>query len=244
MPRQYPTKVPVICRRCGTQFLVRPSLKDTAHYCSLACKNGPRIARTCPTCGAAFTIPPSHANAGHARFCSTACRESALPTLNERFWAKVDRAGDCWNWTASQDRDGYGHVSVNGTLRSAHRVAWELTYGPIPDGMAVCHRCDCTSCVRPEHLFLGTHADNMRDMQRKGRHPNPRGVDHWTRRDPERVPRGEAHGMAKLTSDDVRQIRALYAAGGISQDRLAEQFHVHRKGISQIIRRIIWKHVE
>lgn len=80
----------------------------------------------------------------------------------------------CWEWTAGADQNGYGHFNMSPQRRRerAHRVAWELAHGPIPGGMMVCHHCDNPSCVRVSHLFLGTHEDNMRDRQAKGRTRN------------------------------------------------------------------------
>lgn len=89
-----------------------------------------------------------------------------------RFWAKVDRTDDCWTWTAATTGSGYGrfgHQNARGGWVAAHRFAYELANGPIPDGMFVCHKCDNPPCVNPSHLFLGTHQDNMRDMDAKGR---------------------------------------------------------------------------
>lgn len=95
-------------------------------------------------------------------------------TLGTRFWKKVaapDSAG-CWNWTAFLDTDGYGHIRLGGRgtpQRPAHRVAWQLFNGPVPEGLLICHKCDNPRCVNPSHLFLGTHADNLQDMTDKGR---------------------------------------------------------------------------
>ena len=85
----------------------------------------------------------------------------------EGFWRKVQRDDGCWMWTAGRDGDGYGSYRN----KRAHRVAWQLTRGPIPDGLVVCHSCDNPACVRPDHLFLGTQQDNIQDMLRKGRRP-------------------------------------------------------------------------
>lgn len=90
-------------------------------------------------------------------------------TIEDRFWAKVDRGGECWRWTADCDSSGYGSLKTGHTKVSAHRLSWQLHHGQIPPGQSVLHRCDNPRCVRPDHLFLGTQADNIADMVAKGR---------------------------------------------------------------------------
>jgi hypothetical protein len=141
----------------------------------------------------------------------------------ERFWSKVDKTDGCWLWTAYRNGHGYGKVSINGTPRRAHRVAWELTHGEIPEGMDVLHSCDNPPCVNPAHLHLGTHTTNMREMfARKRRVKN----NPW-----------------KVTADQVREIRARYAAGGTSYRKLAVDYGVHAVHIGHIVRRVVWRSV-
>ena len=118
----------------------------------------------CAHCGVSFTKlitnPPTN-----KKFCSLDCR----------FWNKVDRSDDvskCWEWKSKargQFGYGYGAFSVNSKATPAHRVAWTLMFGEIPNGLFVCHKCDNPKCCNPHHFFLGTHRDNMLDMQSKGR---------------------------------------------------------------------------
>ena len=102
------------------------------------------------------------------------CRVYPARPLAERFWAKVPTLGvGCWEWAGGRDNDeGYGRIREGrggSPFLLTHRVAWELTQGPIPDGLMVLHKCDNPPCVRPDHLFLGTNTDNMRDASAKGR---------------------------------------------------------------------------
>lgn len=155
-------------------------------------------------------------------------------TAEERFWSKVDKSGDCWEWRAFRDsgRGGYGKYDfdLQKSPQGAHRIAWELTYGPIPKGMYVCHHCDNPSCVRVDgHLFLGTQTDNMQDMIAKGR-KNPA--------------LGSKNGNAKLTEAEVREIRRLYFSKQCGVVELAKRFGVSRVTIRDIYTGKIWKHLE
>jgi hypothetical protein len=130
---------------------------------------------------------------------------------------KGDGSG-CWTWTGRINACGYGQLGVSGKLRSAHRLAYESSVGSIPDGVQVCHKCDVRSCVRPDHLFLGTQADNIRDMVSKGR---ARGGSHL----------GERNGRSKLSADQVREI---LAANGLTQRQIAAHFGVSQTLIGRI----------
>lgn len=95
-------------------------------------------------------------------------------SLQDRFWKFVPPGDGCRLWTGSTNNYGYGRFALDGRVVYAHRVAYELVVGPIPPGAQVCHTCDTPTCCNPDHLFLGTQAENLQDMTRKGRHGNSR----------------------------------------------------------------------
>jgi hypothetical protein len=152
----------------------------------------------------------------------------------QRFWSKVDKSGDCWLWTGCTFVRGDGVFRMGGKNYHAARLAYEWTYGPIPAGMLVCHRCDTPACCRPDHLFLGKPADNSRDMVEKGR--QAQGERHGRHLHPERYVYGEAAPHTKLTTAQVAEIRRRYAAGGISQTTLADEYGIHQASLSRIVR--------
>lgn len=184
---------------------------------------------TCATCGAAVKKvtrrrPPKN------NFCSKGC-QSAHPakTLADRFWLNVCKGEGCWTWTGYCGAKGYGRTSNgSGRLVLAHRLSYELTTGSIPNGLNVLHRCDNPPCVRPDHLFLGTHVDNMEDRQRKGRTRSAVGVEHRN---------------AILDDDKVREIRSLLAAGEYPRD-IGPRFGVRAITVYAIKYGRTWSHVQ
>lgn len=151
-----------------------------------------------------------------------------LATPEERFWSAVEKSDDCWTWKRALNhvRGGYGCFNAGGRkMIGAHRFSWTLHYGPIPEGLFVLHRCDNPPCVRPDHLFLGTHAENMADMEAKGRRPV-----------------GERAYQAKLTDADVVAIRNAADAGERHAD-IAKRYGTGRSHISQIAGGTTWTHI-
>jgi hypothetical protein len=142
----------------------------------------------------------------------------------------------CLEWLGGKTTRGYPLVNSQGKVVYAHREMMRicLSLDRLPSGILVCHKCDNPSCINPEHLFLGTQADNMRDMSVKGR------CGHITH--PDRVLRGTRHGMAKLTASDVREIRSR-CGNGEKQREVAEDYSITQAAVSLIVRRINWRHI-
>lgn len=148
-------------------------------------------------------------------------------TLEERFWRYVKREEGCWRWLSYIDPLGYGRLNYQGKPMLASRISYMIHFGNIPDGMAVCHKCDNPSCTNPDHLFLGTQADNVADMERKGR-ARKRGKS------------GTEHRSAKLTDDDVRAIRS----NGKSDAENAAIYGVSGATIHAVRVGKTWRHVK
>lgn len=152
------------------------------------------------------------------------------PKERNNFWAKVDTSAGingCWTWTGAMCPRGYGKFGVGGRTQSAHRVSFAVRYGGITEAKPViCHSCDNPKCVNPNHLFAGTHRDNMRDMREKGR-----------------APHGVLTNTSILDDDAVRKIRSEYATGNVSQMALAKRYGVTDGCICNCIARKTWRHV-
>jgi hypothetical protein len=150
--------------------------------------------------------------------------------IYSRFWSKVQITDGCWLWAGGKTRSGYGGFWLNNRTLPAHRVAWELTNGPIPEGLFACHKCDVRACVNPGHLFLGTQLDNMRDKLAKGR------VGECAPKNPAK---GARNHNAKITDAIALGIRA--ASG--SHRSIGERFGVSRSSVTLIRARKQWKHI-
>jgi hypothetical protein len=142
----------------------------------------------------------------------------------ERFWQRVFKTDSCWLWTLIPSAKGYGRWTVEGRKVFTHRYAWTITNGPIPDFLRVLHTCDNPPCVNPDHLWLGTDADNGRDKKEKGR-----------------AAKGENNGRAKITIEIVDLIRSQYKTGNYSHRSLAKKYSLSKTEIGHIIREEKWR---
>lgn len=208
-----------------------------------------RVEKACRHCGSLFLAKASELVRGGGQYCRIECAyRDRTKNFADRFWPKVRKTEGCWFWTGAFNKPigkkwRYGVISAgtgNG-IKTAHRLSWEMHFGPIPGGLLVCHRCDEPSCVRPDHLFLGSHADNSRDMVLKGRSPTAPRIRGRTM--PQHSQPGEMNGSAKLTADIVAEIRAKYAAGGVTHIDLGKEYSVSRSLIGAILTRKAWTHV-
>lgn len=146
----------------------------------------------------------------------------------------IDEATGCWIWGGAIAGDGYGKLKRQGKTLRAHRFFYSKLVGPIPAGLVVCHRCDTPLCVNPAHLFIGTHLDNERDKDRKGRRSQSPSISH-----PQCLPRGSRHHKAKLTDVAVAEIRGSTTATRL----LAERYGVSMSAIQRVRKGTTWGHI-
>lgn len=212
----------------------------------------PAIERVCRHCANAFLIERYRTEGQEGIFCSARCYHASKSKADaETFWANVvPIESGCMEWRGAPLRGGlaYGRLRVRGKAMRAHRYAWELANGQIAPGLFVCHRCDNAACVNPSHLFLGTAADNNRDMVAKGRARYPgarnplRGDEHPFRKRPELVRRGDHASAAKLTTEKVIELRRRHAAGA-TYTSLATELGMTDAAVRCAIIGRTWSHV-
>lgn len=221
------------CQGCGVTFVVRhPCVARKRMLCSRHCSKVlllKSVEKTCEACGRAFTARACKAET--ARFCSRHCRDTMNRTLEERFWLRVIKTETCWLWEPTAASGKYGAVGIKGLPGRSNRAAWYLTFGEIPEGMHVLHRCDNPPCVRPDHLFLGTNLDNHYDKMAKGRQARGASVS------------GENCPSSKLSTSQVLEIRRQHEARETSIRELSRRYSVSRPTIKAIVRRETWRHL-
>jgi hypothetical protein len=198
------------------------------------------IKKTCEVCSAEFFVSKSAERIHKPRFCSPKCcgesrrgKTTHTQTIEEILATRVDKTSGCWIWTGSRSSTGtdggYGELRYNNKLYHVHRLSWSIhNKQEIPSNMEVCHECDMPPCFNPDHLFLGTHKDNMQDMARKGRSGILRGTDSLS---------------AKLNEEKVLEIRRIHSEGSLGYRKLATMFGVDRSTIRSIVIREKWTHI-
>lgn len=181
-------------------------------------------------CNAHYLTSRKHPDETPEQLALRAKRPRTPDEMREMLLSRlVERESGCLEWAGAKDRRGYGNVRWDGKLWGAHRLAYHLLVAPVERGVEVCHACDNPPCCNTEHLFLGTHADNMHDAKVKQRMSRWHGF----------YTRGERNTRALLTETDVRAIRA----SSETQMALAARYGVGQSTISSIIIRRTWKHV-
>lgn len=225
--------------------------------------------RPCAQCGRVFGVQAGTVLHGRTPsvFCSRTCYYASRRVTPATLLSWTRFNGECWEWIGKINPYGYGTYVSNGRVIRASRTAFSNRYGSLPSGLLVCHTCDNRACIRNDgppgvyvvngialprfgHLFLATHQQNTQDMLSKGRHgahthPErvPRGERHKSRINPNSVPRGEQHRNAKVTAEQVREIRRRYAAGGVTMARLGIDYGLKKSMVGNIVNRTSWRHV-
>lgn len=198
-------------------------MEDMDKLCECGCGKLTNVAtRTNPKYGH-VKGKPMRFIIGHGRWANS---------LEKRLWSRIDKRGpdDCWDWTGAHTPAGYGVISRNGSATTATRVVYELTYGPIPNGLIVCHTCDNPACCNPTHLWIGTNADNSDDKVSKGREGHPDN-------------RGEHNPRASLSNNDVIAIREANR-NGENLASIAARYNLQKPAIWKIVHRLTWNHIQ
>lgn len=230
-------RITVTCIQCGRDFLIHYSrvAYGRGKFCSRECQRAQtRVVWVCEGCG--LTRTRVRWEAEGKKFCSRACAYAHRElgdkrSYEERIDAKTDRSGECHLWFGAKDPFGYGQIGFQGRIIHVTRLVWMLEHGwdSIPPKMEVCHTCDTPACVRIEHLWLGTHTDNMRDKIAKGR---------------QNIVYGERIGNAILTERQVLEIIRLLDEKAMTAKAIAAMFGTAQTTISAIRNGRTWPHLE
>jgi len=190
------------------------------------------IKRICKQCGKEFMVRESIVKRGYGKFCSCKCFFKYRDKTPEiRFWAKVKKTNNCWEWQGCKNNKGYGMFRVNNEHKYAHRFSYEIHKGEIPQGKFVCHHCDNPSCINPDHLFCGTNSDNIQDSVKKGRF-------HLIGR------KGSQNVSSKLNEKQVKEIKKHFINKKETYRKIAKRYGVEQTTIGLIIRGKTWVHVQ
>lgn len=205
----------VVCHKCDNRKCVRPDhLFLGTHKDNMQdCKNKGRLSKNKKT-----------RNLPYKKYKDD----------NERFLCKIiKQKNECWEWISSKDKSGYGVFLYKKKVKPAHRVSWQLFVGEIPEEKIICHKCDNRLCVNPNHLFIGTNKDNAVDCYNKKRN--------ISQTNPEKTPKGELHGNAKLSNKIILEIINDYK--NISLDEISKKYKITKNYINNIIKGKIWTSV-
>lgn len=194
------------------------------------------VDRICPICNKNFKVPPSDIKNGRGKYCSKNCMAIGYKIpLEERFFRHVSKSNhsSCHIWIGNRFNTGYGSFGFTDSNNKkrrwkpylAHRIAYEIAYGKFDKNLEVCHRCDNPLCVNPDHLFLGSHSDNMNDAAVK-----------------KRMQYGESRHNNKLKESDIILIHQFYKEGK-TQKQISDMFHVSQSVICRILNYKTWKHI-
>jgi hypothetical protein len=222
-----------ICVKCSNEF--EKGLGKRCHRCVNDYKNEwqrKKKNKRCEFCNQEFN------EVTISKECSLKCK-----LLNRK-----KEINGCWEWQGKISKNGYGYIQHKKKHMLTHRTSYETFIENIPFGLCVCHKCDNKKCINPEHLFLGTHKDNIQDAKEKGRLPDQRGRKHSEetlkklklRRRPDK--RGEKHHLCKLTEKDVKEIRELLKLN-FKQKEIGCRYGVDQSVISQIKHKKSWAHI-
>lgn len=219
-------KITSVCKICNEQF--DPSLSGRKSTCSLKCRIAARgpLSFECRECGKQYLRPRWQVSQrSGAYFCSRECSFKHGKPFEKKFWDKIEKTESCWLWHGTRSDNGYGKVRYRDRQDLSHRVSYIIHKGEIPVGMVVRHKCDNPPCCNPDHLELGTVADNTCDKMMK-----------------QRQAQGERQGHAKFTTETVNEAKRLRSEGWTYLE-LERHFSISRQTISKAIRGETWKHV-